>query len=121
MYPLFHRINEERFNQDVDLLNTKLQLITCKTVSLVKNDNINSRNHRYYHSDGIHLSSSGNLELVRTIKSYMNPALGLRNYSTITNFLVNFIQRKLTITTFRYHPLCKTHRYGLTSPYRNAK
>ena len=81
MFPLFHRINEERFNQDVDLLNTKLQLITCKTVSLVKNDNINSRNHRYYHSDGVHLSSSGNLELVRTIKSYMNPALGLRNYN----------------------------------------
>lgn len=45
MFPLFHRLNEERFSQDVDLVNTKLQLIICKTVSLVKHDNINSRNH----------------------------------------------------------------------------
>ncbi|CAG2223921.1 unnamed protein product [Mytilus edulis] len=80
VFPLFHRLNEELFNQDVDIVNTRLERLISNSLSLVRNDNINVRNHRYCLTDGLHLSISGNFELVRAIKSHMNPVLGLKDY-----------------------------------------
>ncbi|VDI59038.1 Hypothetical predicted protein [Mytilus galloprovincialis] len=91
--------------QDVDIVNTKLERLISNSLSLVRNDNINVRNYRYYHTDGVHLSISGNFELVRAIKSHMNPVLGLKDYHNNYNQSENIHQ----LTTPRKNHLPPQH------------
>ena len=61
--------------------NNKLINLQSERVQVVKNDTINLNQRNLFVKDGVHLSTSGNLELVRLIKSHLNPVLGLRSYT----------------------------------------
>ena len=61
--------------------NNKLINLQSERVQVVKNDTINLNQRNLFVKDGVQLSTSGNLELVRLIKSHLNPVLGLRSYT----------------------------------------
>ena len=84
VFPVFHRLDSPNFNSKVDATNNNLYKLQSDYVQIVKNDTIYSSHRNLYASDGIHMSVSGNMELVRLIKTHLNPILGLRSYSKFT-------------------------------------
>lgn len=84
VFPVFHRLDSPNFNSKVDATNNNLYKLQSDYVQIVKIDTIYSSHRNLYASDGIHMSVSGNMELVRLIKTHLNPILGLRSYSKFT-------------------------------------
>ncbi|CAG2230737.1 unnamed protein product [Mytilus edulis] len=81
--PLFHRLKQEVFNNNVDEINFKLRHLASNKVYILKNPYINKLN-EYFFSDGVHFTALGTSELAKMIKNNLNEHLGMESYSNYT-------------------------------------
>lgn len=80
--PAFERVGEHDFNEKVMKFNKEIQQF-CKNESkceFIKQKMIFGNNKAVY-SDGIHFSALGQKNLVRIMKTHLNPILGLKPYT----------------------------------------
>ena len=79
--PAFERLNNDPFNQDVNVYNEKIKLLCAKHgIKYIQNNSINTTNTHLYRDDGIHLNMKGCIALVRLIKTHMNTSLNMKPY-----------------------------------------
>lgn len=78
--PLFHRLDQRKFNTQVDEINKKLLSFRKENVVIMRNSQITSRQ-RFLFYGGIHLCGRGTIELATMIKENLNEQLGLKPYA----------------------------------------
>ena len=83
VFSLFQRLGDNRYNQNVQLFNVKLQELikqTSKVQYIVADNEINARNVSLYAHDGIHFNNEGRKALVRALKHHLNERISLKPY-----------------------------------------
>jgi len=80
--PTFERVGEHDFNEKVMKFNKEIQQF-CKKESKCEfiQNNVIFGNNKAMYSDGIHFSALGQKNLVRIMKTHLNPILGLKPYT----------------------------------------
>ena len=79
--PVLPRYNNESYNRNACVVNSKLQALASDNTSIVNLD-ISPDDRILFNNDNVHLSKQGNLVLVKLLKTHLNPKLGLPPYSS---------------------------------------
>ena len=80
--PILPRPYNNKYNREAAVLNEKLNYMNKHNVSVVSSMEIRESDIDFFNRDNIHLNQDGNIQLVRAIKTHMNPKLGLPEYTT---------------------------------------
>ena len=78
--PVLNRLKRDDYNIKAAQLNEKLKGLTSERVHLINNGVPINPEAGFYESRGVHLNRAGLLEIVKLIKTHINPLLGLKDY-----------------------------------------
>ena len=83
IFPAIERVDSPKFNQKVTDYNDKLYVLCANYMncSVIDLHNIAASSRNLFAKDGIHFNFKGRKELVKCIKTHLNPALGMKPYS----------------------------------------